>query len=81
MLILDVEEVLKQRNRMQRGVLPMGDVERISGEQAKTEYIYINKKLRREILGNNRGTCTIGSSDLNLNLIAVQTPNTCSDCA
>ena len=32
MLTLDVEDVLEQRNRMQRGVLPMGDVERISGE-------------------------------------------------
>jgi hypothetical protein len=31
MLTLDVEDVLKQSNRMQRGVLPMGDVERISG--------------------------------------------------
>jgi hypothetical protein len=37
MLTLEVEDVLKQRNRMQRGVLPMEDVERISGEQAKTE--------------------------------------------
>jgi hypothetical protein len=32
MLTLDVEDVLEQRNRMQRGVLSMGDVERISGE-------------------------------------------------
>lgn len=32
MLTLDVEDVLEQRNRMQRGVLSMGDVERICGE-------------------------------------------------
>jgi hypothetical protein len=29
MLTLDVEDILRQSNRMQRGVLPLGDVERI----------------------------------------------------